>query len=92
MNRSDTAQSRPPVSMGGCGTSQYVGFILVLTGFLLQSPMLPALAIYPVLVVMYDRLGRNEETATIAEFGDAYRGYMARTGGFFPKWRARSAD
>lgn len=71
---------------------QYVGFILILTGFLLQWPTLLTLAMYPVLVVMYVRLARHEEKAAIAEYGDAYRGYMARTGGFFPKWRARSAD
>ncbi|UZW55701.1 isoprenylcysteine carboxylmethyltransferase family protein [Sphingobium sp. JS3065] len=71
---------------------QYVGFILILTGFLLQWPTLLTLAMYPVLVVMYVRLARHEEKAAIAEFGDAYRGYMGRTGSFFPKWRTRSAD
>lgn len=71
---------------------QYVGFILILTGFLLQWPTLLTLAMYPVLVVMYVRLARHEEKVAIAEFGDAYRRYMERTGGFFPKWRARSSD
>jgi protein-S-isoprenylcysteine O-methyltransferase Ste14 len=71
---------------------QYVGFILILTGFLLQWPTLLTLAMYPVLVVMYVRLARHEEKAAIAEFGDAYRGYMGRTDSFFPKWRTRSAD
>ena len=61
-------------------------------GFLLQWPTLLTLAMFPVLVVMYVRLARHEEKAAIAEFGDAYRGYMARTGSFFPNWRARSAD
>lgn len=70
---------------------QYVGFILILTGFLLQWPTLLTLAMYPVLVVMYVRLARHEERAAIAEYGDAYRGYMARTGGFIPKWRDRSS-
>lgn len=70
---------------------QYVGFILILTGFLLQWPTLLTVAMYPVLVVMYVRLARHEETTAIAEYGDAYRDYMARTGGFFPKWRARSS-
>jgi len=71
---------------------QYVGFILILTGFLLQWPTLLTLAMYPVLVVMYVRLARHEEKAAIAEYGDAYRGYMARTGRFFPKRRAQSSD
>lgn len=71
---------------------QYVGFILILTGFLLQWPTLLTLVMYPVLVVMYVRLARHEEKAAIAEFGDAYRDYMARTGSFFPKRRAQSSD
>ena len=70
---------------------QYVGFILILTGFLLQWPTLLTLAMYPVLVVMYVRLARYEENAAMAEYGDAYRGYMARTGSFFPKWRAQGS-
>ncbi|WP_257538409.1 isoprenylcysteine carboxylmethyltransferase family protein [Sphingobium sp. CFD-1] len=69
---------------------QYAGFILILTGFLLQWPTLLTLAMYPVLVVMYVRLAHHEEKVAIAQFGDAYRQYMARTGGFFPKWRTSS--
>jgi len=70
---------------------QYVGFIMVLTGFLLQWPTLLTVVMYPVLVVMYVRLARHEEQAAIAEFGDAYRDYMAQTGGFFPRWHSESA-
>ncbi len=61
-----------------------VGIILFLTGFLLQWTTLLTLAMYPLLVVMYVHLARHDEKAAIAEFGDAYRGYIARTGSFFP--------
>ncbi|MGE3702550.1 MAG: isoprenylcysteine carboxylmethyltransferase family protein [Hyphomicrobiaceae bacterium] len=64
---------------------QYVGFILVLFGFLLQWPTLLTLAMFPVLIVMYVRLAKGEERAALAEFGDAYRRYMADVPGFVPK-------
>ncbi len=60
------------------------GFILVLLGFLVQWPTLLTLAMFPFLVVMYLRLARREESEAIAEFGEAYRGYMARVPGFLP--------
>lgn len=63
---------------------QYVGFVLVLFGFLLQWPTLLTLLMFPVLVVMYLRLARSEEREALAEFGDAYRRYMAEVPGFFP--------
>ncbi len=54
---------------------QYVGFVLVIFGFLLQWPTILTLAMFPVLVVMYLRLARTEEREALAEFGDAYRRY-----------------
>ena len=65
---------------------QYAGFILAMTGFLLQWPTLLTLAMFPVLVVMYVRLARAEERESIARFGDEYRRYMARVPAFFPRW------
>ena len=70
---------------------QYVGFVLVMFGFLLQWPTLLTLAMFPVLVVMYVRLARKEEREALAEFGDQYRAYMERVPAFFPRWRARPA-
>ena len=66
---------------------QYAGFILVMTGFLLQWPTLLTLAMYPVLVVMYVRLARAEEKAAIAEFGEGYLAYMKQVPGFLPRLR-----
>ena len=63
---------------------QYVGFILVMFGFLLQWPTLLTLAMFPVLVVMYVKLARNEEREALASFGDDYRRYMAAVPGFIP--------
>ena len=65
---------------------QYVGFVLVLTGFLLQWPTLLTLAMYPFLVAMYVRLSLSEEREVRAEFGPAYEAYAKRTPRFVPLW------
>jgi len=70
---------------------QYIGFILVMLGFLLQWPTLLTLAMFPVLVVMYIRLARHEEKAALAEFGNEYRDYMARVPAFVPRLTPRPA-
>lgn len=64
---------------------QYVGFILVMFGFLLQWPTILTLAMFPVLVWMYVNLARQEEREALTVFGDAYREYMARVPGFVPR-------
>ena len=64
---------------------QYIGFILVLTGFLLQWPTLLTILMYPVLVVMYVRLAKKEENEVRAEFSDEYDRYAAIVPAFFPK-------
>ena len=65
---------------------QYVGFVLVLLGFLVQWPTILTLAMFPVLVFMYVRLARQEEAEIRAEFGDDYDRYAAGVPAFFPKW------
>jgi protein-S-isoprenylcysteine O-methyltransferase Ste14 len=63
---------------------QYIGFVLIMTGFLVQWPTFIALAMYPVLVVMYAFLGRREEKEMLAQFGDDYRRYMDAVPAFIP--------
>ena len=64
---------------------QYVGFILVMFGFLLQWPTILTLLMFPVLVWMYVRLARKEELEAIATFGDAYRQYARTVPAFIPR-------
>ena len=64
---------------------QYVGFVLVMFGFLLQWPTLLTLAMFPVLVWMYVRLARSEEREAIVDFGDLYRNYSALVPAFIPR-------
>jgi len=64
---------------------QYVGFILVMFGFLLQWPTILTLAMFPFLTVMYVKLAHTEEQDARAEFGDAYDRYASEVPGFIPK-------
>ena len=63
---------------------QYAGFVLVLTGFLVQWPTLLTLAMYPFLIWMYARLARTEEQETRERFGTVFDDYARRVPAFFP--------
>ncbi len=63
---------------------QYAGFVLVLTGFLIQWPTLLTLAMYPVLIWMYVRLARTEESEARAEFGGQFDAYAKNVPAFIP--------
>jgi len=65
---------------------QYVGFILIMFGFLLQWPTLVTLVMFPILVTMYVLLAKREERESEAEFGEEYRRYAATTPAFIPQW------
>jgi protein-S-isoprenylcysteine O-methyltransferase Ste14 len=65
---------------------QYVAFVLIMFGFLVQWPTILTLAMFPVLTVMYVRLARREEREVEREFGEAYRRYAARTPAFIPRF------
>jgi len=65
---------------------QYVGFILIMLGFLFQWPTLVTLVMFPILVTMYVKLARREEREVLAEFGQEYQRYMSCTPAFFPRF------
>jgi protein-S-isoprenylcysteine O-methyltransferase Ste14 len=64
---------------------QYAGFVLIMIGFLLQWPTLATLIMFPILVVIYRRLAIREEREVEEHYGDAWRGYAARTPRFIPR-------
>ncbi|WP_449274505.1 methyltransferase family protein [Kocuria carniphila] len=70
---------------------QYVGFLAVMVGFLLQSPTVLTLLMFPVLVVVYWRLGRKEEQVLTRQFGTAYQDYARRVPRFVPRLRRQAA-
>jgi protein-S-isoprenylcysteine O-methyltransferase Ste14 len=69
---------------------QYVAFVLILLGFLLQWPTLLTLAMFPILVAMYGRLAVTEEREMRERFGAEYDAYAARTPRFVPALRHRT--
>ena len=66
---------------------QYVGFALIMTGFLVQWPTLLTLVLYPVMLIAYVRLAIHEERDTLARHGSEYQRYMAAVPRFFPRRR-----
>jgi protein-S-isoprenylcysteine O-methyltransferase Ste14 len=64
---------------------QYIGFVAIMFGFLLQWPTIITVVMFPILVFMYVRLALREERDARAEFGDAYARYAAITPAFFPR-------
>lgn len=64
---------------------QYMGFLTIMAGFLLQWPTLLTLLMFPVLVIVYLRLARKEERMMEAEFGEAYAAYRREVPGFVPR-------
>lgn len=64
---------------------QYVAFIAIMLGFLLQWPTLPTLLMFPILTFMYVRLALREERIAEVEFGDEYRRWADVTPRFFPR-------
>jgi protein-S-isoprenylcysteine O-methyltransferase Ste14 len=63
---------------------QYVSFIVIMLGFLLQWPTLLTLVMFPILTAAYVRLARREEQEVRAQFGEAYIRYASVTPAFFP--------
>lgn len=66
---------------------QYVGFVLIMFGFLLQWPTLLTVVMFPILVWMYTRLARSEEHDSSKEFGALWDAYAQKTPPFFPSIR-----
>ena len=64
---------------------QYMGFFLIMVGFLLQWPTLPTLLMFPVLLFVYRKLAIHEEADVREAFGPAYDAYAADTPRFVPR-------
>ena len=64
---------------------QYLGFILIMVGFLLQWPTIPTLLMFPALLVVYRRLAIREEREVRGPFGEEWDRYAAGTPRFVPR-------
>ena len=56
---------------------QYLGFMAIMVGFLLQWPTIPTLIMFPILVYVYWRLARTEEGEVAARYPDQWPLYAA---------------
>ena len=63
---------------------QYLGFLLVMAGWLLQWPTIPTVVMFPILAAIYARLARNEEREVAATFGADWTAYAARVHAYLP--------
>lgn len=65
---------------------QYVAFVMIMFGFLLQWPTVLTLVMFPILCVMYVRLSYTEELESAQRFGDEWDRYASRTPRFIPNF------
>lgn len=70
---------------------QYLGFVSIMLGFLVQWPTLMTLAMFPVLVTMYLLLALREEREAEHEFGQNWRDYATATPRFVPHFGSHDA-
>ncbi len=62
---------------------QYVGFVVIILGFLMQWPTLPTLIMAPILTLMYVRLAFKEEKEVLKSHPQ-YKSYIKNTPAFLP--------
>lgn len=65
---------------------QYDGFVLVMFGFLVMWPTLLTLIMFPILLVVYIRLAKQEEVLVRKEFGEDYELYAQKVPRFLPRF------
>lgn len=63
---------------------QYLGFILIIFGFLIQWPTLITLLMAPILIIKYIKLAREEEKEIAKTFEKEFEDYKKQTSGFIP--------
>lgn len=68
---------------------QYVGFVLVMFGFLLQWPTILTVVMFPILVWVYTRLARSEEKESQRTFGSIWSEYAKNTPAFIPRFSSK---
>ncbi|MFZ3384535.1 MAG: methyltransferase [Candidatus Methanoperedens sp.] len=62
---------------------QYLGILLITSGFIIQWPTILTVIMWPVLVIMYIRLAKNEENEMEEKFGEEFRKYKKETAMLF---------
>jgi len=75
-----------------CRHPQYLAFIVIMFGFLIQWPTIPTLIMFPILVVVYMRLAKREEEDAVLEFGEEYLRYRELTPAWIPRLQHELRD
>lgn len=70
---------------------QYIGFMIIMLGFLFQWPTILTVLMFPILVWMYTRLAKSEERDAQREFGSAYETYKEKVPAFLPRFKSKNA-
>ncbi len=65
---------------------QYIGFIAIIIGFLIQWPTLITLLMAPILTIRYIRLGKKEEKYMLKQYPKEYNNYMKKVSAWIPKF------
>jgi len=71
---------------------QYVALAAAGFGLAILWPRFLTIVLWALMVGVYYLLARDEERRMVDRFGDAYRGYMARTGMLLPRMPGRAAE
>jgi methanethiol S-methyltransferase len=69
---------------------QYLGFLLITLGMLLEWPTIFTLLLWPVLTVVYYRLAKAEDKEIEAQFGEQFREYKRSVSAFLPRLRTKT--
>jgi protein-S-isoprenylcysteine O-methyltransferase Ste14 len=91
-----TASRRGRLATGGAYRylrhPQYLAFIAIIFGFLLQWPTLITLVMAPILIFRYVRLAKTEDTTMQDRHPVAFRNYSGTVSGFLPDFRLIYTD
>lgn len=68
---------------------QYLGFLFITGGLLLQYPSIFVAILWPLLAVLYVRLSRREDRTVEKEFGEDFQKYKSAVPAFFPRIRKK---
>jgi len=71
---------------------QYLGFLLLTLGMLLEWPTIFTVLLWPVLAVVYWRLAKEEDKEIEERFGEEFRDYKRRVPGFLPRLRTKTLE
>ena len=68
---------------------QYLGFMLITLGMLVQWPSIFTAILWPILVFIYYRLAKTEDREVGKQFGEEFQKYKLSVPGFLPRLRTK---